>query len=185
MILDFKKSLLVSILIHSGVFISFYVAKKTERIIPVDIYTYAPLPEKDIRSIKPAKELESGIAKKTKTKESPPEKFSMPRTELTPHIRTDFPYIYYLKIIHQKIADNFYYSKNVKAGINKPVVCYFEIQRDGSIKNLRIDTSSGDELFDSLAVRAIEASQPFPPLPGGYLEPTLNVYFEFNLTYFD
>ena len=58
-------------------------------------------------------------------------------------------------------------------------VVFFRILRDGSITALAIKTSSGDDTFDQQALRSVELAGPFPPLPSGYSEDELGIYFEF------
>jgi protein TonB len=54
-------------------------------------------------------------------------------------------------------------------GISNPprTVVFFEIQRDGSLRNIRISQSSGNPAVDFAAMRAINQSNPVPPLPNG------------------
>ena len=59
-------------------------------------------------------------------------------------------------------------------------VVYFRIVRDGGIGSLRLETTSGYEFFDRSAVRAIQLSDPLPPLPLGYSGGDLGVHFGFQ-----
>jgi TonB family protein len=59
---------------------------------------------------------------------------------------------------------------------------YFKIGRDGSVKDLLIKKPSGDDIFDQQASRSIILASPFPPLPSGYKEEDLGVFFEFSYT---
>ena len=45
------------------------------------------------------------------------------------------------------------------------VTVAFEIARDGSLRNLRVETSSGVPVVDLSALRAVRDSAPFPPPP--------------------
>jgi len=56
----------------------------------------------------------------------------------------------------------------------------FEILRDGTIVNVQVTQSSGYPSVDSSAVRAIEASSPVNPLPGGYSGSHVDVEFWFD-----
>jgi TonB family protein len=49
-----------------------------------------------------------------------------------------------------------------------PVIITFEILRDGSIRGVRIDSSSGNRALDLSAQRAIYDAAPFAPLPREY-----------------
>jgi TonB family protein len=89
----------------------------------------------------------------------------------------NFPFMYYLKAMQNKIAANWEWP--VQTGVLKAVV-YFKIMRDGKIEDVTLKQSSGDLLFDQASQRAVNLSEPMLPLPEGYAEPTLGVYFEFK-----
>lgn len=57
----------------------------------------------------------------------------------------------------------------------------FEILRDGSVRDLRVDQASGVLVFDRSALRAVSDAAPLPPLPGNWREPTLPAAFVFRL----
>jgi len=58
-------------------------------------------------------------------------------------------------------------------------VISFTIQRDGSIKNLRIAQSSGNSSWDYSGLRAIQSSAPFPPLPSDWSGGEVAVLWDF------
>src|SRR3989339_436027 len=87
-----------------------------------------------------------------------------------------FPYSYYTNLVARKIEKNWQWANAF--GRMKAVV-FFRILRDGSITALAIKTSSGDDTFDQQALRSVELAGPFPPLPSGYSEDELGIYFEF------
>jgi TonB family protein len=57
----------------------------------------------------------------------------------------------------------------------------FDILRDGSVRGLRIDHSSGLQAFDRSALRAVSDAAPLPPLPGNWRDATLPATFVFKL----
>jgi TonB family protein len=89
----------------------------------------------------------------------------------------NFPYAYYTSTIVKKIGRSWQWANEF--GRMKSVV-FFRIRKDGSVAEVSIKTSSGDSMFDQQAIRAIKLSDPFPPLPTGYGEDTLGVFFEFS-----
>ncbi len=91
----------------------------------------------------------------------------------------NFPYTYYTNTIVKKIAQNWSWSN--KFGALKALV-YFRIKRDGSVEKVEVKKPSGDDIFDQQAMRSIILASPFPPLPSGYKEEDLGVYFEFSIT---
>ena len=91
----------------------------------------------------------------------------------------NFPYTYYTNMVVKKIGQN--WSWGQKFGRLKSLV-YFRIERSGGIRDLAVKKSSGEEIFDQQAMRSVELASPFPPLPEGYKEESLGVYFEFSYT---
>jgi len=57
----------------------------------------------------------------------------------------------------------------------------FEIQRDGSVRGLRIAQPSGVPLLDRSALRAVSDALPLPALPASWREPGLPASFVFRL----
>jgi len=88
-----------------------------------------------------------------------------------------FPYAYYTNLIVRKIGR--YWQWSNEFGKLKSVI-YFKILKDGSVSEVDLKDPSGDRLFDEQAVRAVKLSSPFPPLPDGYTDSDLGVYFEFS-----
>ncbi|MCX7956451.1 MAG: TonB C-terminal domain-containing protein [Endomicrobia bacterium] len=89
-----------------------------------------------------------------------------------------FPFSYYVNQIRKKIIENWLWSHNYPGELK--TVVYFRILREGKIEDLRIKETSGNKLYDNLCLRAVEISQPFPPLPEGFKEEYLGVFFEFK-----
>jgi TonB family protein len=58
----------------------------------------------------------------------------------------------------------------------------FDIQKDGKVEKLKISKSSEDELLDNAALKAVQTTAPFKPLPsefkGEYLE--IRMHFHYN-----
>jgi TonB family protein len=86
---------------------------------------------------------------------------------------SDFPFTYYLRQLHAKVAERWHRPPLV-ASEQTTAVIYFEIDRQGQIRGEpKIKQSSGNELYDQSALRAVLESVPFPPLPSefaGYLK---------------
>jgi TonB family protein len=59
-------------------------------------------------------------------------------------------------------------------------VAHFYIQRDGSIRDLKIAAESGDSRFDDAALRAVRTVEKFPQLPQGFGWDRLGVRFHFE-----
>ncbi len=83
----------------------------------------------------------------------------------------DFTYGYYLDRL-LSLIDAQWQRPNM--GEVKAVI-HFQIERDGSITDLRVAESSGYNSFDFAALRAVQSAAPFPPLPRGYKNDSLGV----------
>ena len=93
-----------------------------------------------------------------------------------------FPYEWYLNGMESHIYGNwdtfranFYTNRSVRATV------YFQIDRNGGISDVRIEHSSMNDEVDNSALAAVRNSAPFPPLPPGYNEKSLEVHFGFVL----
>ena len=89
----------------------------------------------------------------------------------------NFKYNYYTNTIVKKIGKYWQWSSSYASF---RAVVYFKIDRNGAVHSVRIKESSGDDDFDQNALRSVQLASPFAPLPEGYLEKDLGVYFEFK-----
>jgi TonB family protein len=69
----------------------------------------------------------------------------------------------------------------VRAARTAKTVVTFTINRDGSVKNIRISQSSGNRSMDDSAQRALLSIDHFPPLPPDYSGSYVDVIFDFDL----
>lgn len=94
---------------------------------------------------------------------------------------SSFPFTYYLQIIIDRISSNWFTSL-VDPGIkgNFQSTVYFKIYKSGQISNLKIEESSGIRSLDLSALRAIQSSAPFPPLPKEYKNEYLGIHLIFE-----
>lgn len=88
-----------------------------------------------------------------------------------------FPFPWYLKAISDKLDSVWKPPQEYE----NDTVCQitFTISRDGGVSGANIRKSSGNSYFDQLAVRAVQAASPMPPLPTGYPEDELRVHMKF------
>lgn len=86
-----------------------------------------------------------------------------------------FQFPWYLEALVRKI------ERNWRPGTGEHhTTVYFRIERTGRIAELKVEEPSGSFLFDQAAQRAIQASDPMPPLPDEYSGDYLGVYFDFD-----
>jgi TonB family protein len=93
---------------------------------------------------------------------------------------SDFPFTYYLRQLHAKVSEQWRRPPLVSSEQSSTVI-YFEITREGQMRGEpRIKQSSGNELYDQAALRAVVGSTPFPPLPREFPGQYLQVNFGFD-----
>lgn len=193
----FHRSLGISVAFHLAVllFTSVQIAIHKKYItIPVDLIYYSPprlaeeiREQRKEEEIVIPKKIKKMVKKKEKPKEAQKEEpkpvhpapaptVMQPSSTISPET-AQFPYLYYLKNVREKISHNWAW-KPQESGRLKTVI-YFKIKRNGSITEPYFKEKSNNNLFDSIAMRAVRNSSPFPPLPAGYEEDTLGIYFEF------
>ncbi len=87
---------------------------------------------------------------------------------------------WYAEMIRKIIARN--WSTNGLAGHQgAAAIVSFTITRDGGIRDIRVEQSSGNPAIDNSAWRAILSSNPLPALPPQYNENTAPAEFTFDL----
>lgn len=92
-------------------------------------------------------------------------------------------YGWYVQAVKDRISSNWLMSFiNPRIMTAPRVYVEFDIQRDGSISNVKLTQSSGIPEVDRSALRAIYASTPLAPLPSGYHGNVVHVdfYFDFH-----
>ncbi len=195
-----KISFLASCLLHFFLFIGIKILPKSKPIVvsfPVELLTLPSfeeqqkdtltqslprkedivIPKKVQKPKKQQKQQEKTEEKKqlqeeTKTTSQP---IALPSLSLE---TAKFPFSYYVNIIRKKIVENWMWSQNYPGELK--TVVYFKILRSGDIEDLKIKESSSNKLYDNLCLRAVELAKPFPPLPEGFKEDYLGVFFEFK-----
>ena len=85
----------------------------------------------------------------------------------------NFTYGYYLDRVTAIIRQN--WTRPAVGAEIKQTLFNFRIQRNGTITGLRLVESSGSEVFDRAAQRAVIAASPLPPLPKGYKKESLGI----------
>ena len=89
----------------------------------------------------------------------------------------DFPYTLYIQNMTRLIGQH-WARPEVKAGTS--TILYFAINRDGSIRDVKIETPSNNPFYDRAAQRAVMETSPLPPLPFAYNGTFLGVHLAFK-----
>ena len=91
-----------------------------------------------------------------------------------------FEFAYYLQIVRAQIARN--WTPPAGSAEGQRVEVYFRVSRSGEISALRVETGSGNDVFDDSAIRAVTITEQLPPLPLGYAGADLGIHFGFQYT---
>ena len=94
-------------------------------------------------------------------------------------------YGWYVEAVRRKIGSNwnlFEIDPAVRSARRARTVLTFTINRDGSVKNVRMESSSGNQSMDISAQRALASAGTMPPLPNDYSGSFVNVDFDFDLS---
>ena len=77
-------------------------------------------------------------------------------------------FAYYVNIVNRTVAQNWYTQEaDPRASEGKRVTLVFDINRDGTPSNVRIESHSGSPSLDTSAIRAMQRVEGFGPLPAG------------------
>lgn len=93
-------------------------------------------------------------------------------------------YPWYVQAVTRAISQNWMQNTidpSVRAAHSAKTTVTFTINRDGSIKDIRLVQSSGNRSMDDSAQRALLSIDHFPPLPADYSGSYVNVTFYFDL----
>jgi len=90
----------------------------------------------------------------------------------------NFPYPWYITQVREALW-NAWTGKMPSGGALRCTV-KFTIKRDGNIKSVSVEKSSGNRLFDYAAQTSAESAAPFAPLPDDFYEDSLTVHVEFK-----
>ena len=89
-------------------------------------------------------------------------------------------YPFYMNALKRKINEN-WSPPGAGFAQTRETLVVFTIQRDGSVRGTDIEQSSGDAFYDQAAIRSVRRATPFPPLPPGYPEESMKIFFSFSL----
>lgn len=89
----------------------------------------------------------------------------------------DFPYTIYIDRMLTLIGQRWF---RPHTSTDSMTTIYFVIRRDGQVTDQKIEKSSGSNVFDRAALRAVIESSPLPPLPFGYQGTDLGVHLTFH-----
>jgi protein TonB len=91
---------------------------------------------------------------------------------------SNFPYPWYITQVREALWNS--WTEKMPSGGRLKCTVKFDIRRGGAVKDINIERSSGNRLFDYAAETSVENAGPLPPLPDDFYEDTLTVHVEFK-----
>jgi periplasmic protein TonB len=92
-----------------------------------------------------------------------------------------FPW--YVEAVQRRVSMNWQNAASTvdpTVSFAPPGTITFTILRDGTVTNIQITQSSGNQSVDTSAIRAVESSSPLDRLPDGYSGSSVNVEYTFE-----
>ncbi|MDD5210473.1 MAG: energy transducer TonB [Elusimicrobiales bacterium] len=90
----------------------------------------------------------------------------------------NFPYPWYITQVREALWAA--WTEKMPSGGSLRCTVRFTINRNGSIKGVSVEKSSGNRLFDSAAESSVQSGAPFAALPDDFYEDRLTVHVEFK-----
>ena len=95
----------------------------------------------------------------------------------------DKRYVTYAQAIKERIAGQWKYPQEArKKRLEGKLVALFSLNREGALTRMDITRSSGHEVLDREAERAVQSAAPFPPFPSTVTVSRLNINVSFDYT---
>ena len=90
----------------------------------------------------------------------------------------NFPYPWYITQVREALWNA--WTEKMPSGGNLRCTVRFTINRNGSVRAVTVEKSSGNRLFDYAAETSVQGSAPFAPLPDDFYDDKLTVHVEFK-----
>ncbi|GEM_PF-537059 len=88
-------------------------------------------------------------------------------------------YSYYLNVILARISEN-WFNPYAGSGRTLSTTVMFIIERDGTVRDVKLEKNSGDAAYDASCERALLVTDKLPPLPPEFTGPRLKLHLEFE-----
>jgi len=92
-----------------------------------------------------------------------------------------FAYGWYLTNMTSVLGRNWARPVKPELATTLRAVVHFRVLKDGTVTDIELEQPSGDAVLDRSALRAVQDSNPLPPLPYQYGKDSLGVHFFFDL----
>ena len=104
-----------------------------------------------------------------------------PPKEIKPSKHEDLNWKPYMRELQRTIKSNWSLPKGNKSG---KVVLLFKIGKDGKLLAIKVFKTSGRDKIDKAALKAVESTAPFKPLPIEFKGKSIDVQFTFDYKVF-
>lgn len=91
---------------------------------------------------------------------------------------SNFPYPWYITQVREALWTA--WTEKMPSGGSLRCTVRFAINRNGSIKGVSVEKTSGNRLFDNAAESSVHSAAPFAALPDDFYEDRLTVHVEFK-----
>jgi len=96
----------------------------------------------------------------------------------------DRRYVSYMAVLKGRIHEHWTYPEQAREYLLEgKLLLVFTLSRDGSLIDVRVESSSGHEILDSEASRAVRAAAPYPAFPDHLRVKRLHVQATFNYSF--
>jgi periplasmic protein TonB len=108
--------------------------------------------------------------------------FNLPHIqgEITPDGDFGSRFAWYVGVVKNKVLNNWYTVEVSPGAVGHRAYVSFDISRDGTPGNVRLDQSSGIPALDQSAIRVLQRIETFGPLPREYSGTYVHVTLSFN-----
>jgi TonB family protein len=171
-------SVLVSLLLHAMLLFTFrnafssYWAREDLRTYKVELIR-PPIEDMDNEE-----KADADVAKARQEDKPPPSQESQETISLD---TTDKRYVDYARIIKERILAQWKYPKEARENlVEGKLLVLFSLNKQGNMTEIKVTESSGHDILDREAARAISSAAPFPPFPEHVTVSRLNIKASFD-----
>jgi TonB family protein len=171
-------SVLVSLLLHALLLFTFrnafssYWAREDLRTYNVELIR-PPIEDMDNEE-----KADADVAKAKQEDKPPPSQESQETISLD---TTDRRYVDYARIIKERILAQWKYPKEARENlVEGKLLVLFSLNKQGNMTEIKVTESSGHDILDREAARAISSASPFPPFPEHVTVSRLNIKASFD-----
>lgn len=173
-----RMSVLVSLLLHAMLLFTFRNAFSSYW-VREDLRTYkVELIRPPIEDMDNEEKADADVAKAKPEPKPPPSEESQDTISLDTR---DKRYVDYARVIKERIMAQWKYPREARESlIEGRLLVLFSLSKQGNMTQIKVTESSGHEILDREAARAVSSAAPFPPFPEHVTVNRLNIKASFD-----